>query len=447
MPGSDDLLTRDQNLLWHPATHFGDLNRLPPIAVTRARGSYLYDTEDRPILDGISSWWTSIHGHGHPAIVRAIQDQVARLDHVMFAGFTHQPAVDLAAALIERAPAGYGKVFFTDCGSAAVEVALKLSYQYRLQTGQPQRHKFATLANSYHGETMGALAVCGSEFYREPFSPLLMDVLELETPVFDRHEHADLQADLGAEHPTTLRALETLHKHADTLTALVIEPLIQCAGRMTMTGAGFYRRLVEEAQKLGVHVIADEIAVGFGRTGSLLASDWPRVAPDLMCLSKGLSGGVLPLACVLIRGGFEEVFKGAPSRSFMHSHTFTANPISCAAGLASLELFDQTEVFERMPQRIAAMAERRCEVVAQLGPLVRHHRQLGMIAALEVAVPPGKVADGRLGLALREAALSRGVLLRPLHDTIYWMPPLTISDTELDQLAAVTVEATKAVLG
>ncbi len=446
MTRTNELVRRDQDLLWHPATHFGDLERLPPIAVSRARGSYLFDADGRPILDAISSWWTSVHGHCHPEMVAALTRQVASLDHVMFAGFTHRPAVELAEALVERAPPGYGKVFFTDCGSAAVEVALKLSYQSRLQSGQPQRNRFATLVNSYHGETMGALAMCGSKFYREPFSPLLMDVVELPTPVFANHEHSDLATTLGADDPTADRAIAMLREHASTLTAIVIEPLIQCAGRMTMTGAGFYGRLVAEAQALGIHVIADEIAVGFGRTGKLLASEWPAVVPDLMCLSKGLSGGILPLACVLIRRGFEDVFTGAPSRSFMHSHTFTGNPLACAAALASLELFDRTQLLARLPARVKAIETRRRQVAAALGSLVAHHRQLGMIAALEVAPPPGKVPDGRLGLALRTAALERGVLLRPLHDTIYWMPPLTISDAELDQLAEVTEATVRAVL-
>lgn len=442
------LRDRDARVLWHPATHFRDLERLPPIPVERARGSWLFDHEGNAILDGISSWWTSVHGHGHPRIVEAIRAQVERLDHVMFAGFTHEPAVALAESLIRRAPPGYGKVFFADCGSAAVEVALKMSFQYHQQTGQTRRTRFATLRNSYHGETMGALAVCGSDAYRDAFAPLLMDVLELPAPALDRHEHADLRRDVGADSPEADAAVALLERHQHELAALVIEPLIQCAGRMTMTGAGFYRRLTLAAQRLGVHVISDEIAVGFGRTGRLLASEWAGVTPDLLCLSKGLSGGVLPLACVLIREGFEAAFSGAPARSFMHSHTFTANPVACAAGLASLELFDETRLLARLDGRIEAVARRR-HAVAEGCARVRHHRQLGMIAAFEVrdddAAP--RVRGGRLGLALREAALARGVLLRPLHDTIYWMPPLTISDEELDRLAAVTRDAIEAVLG
>ncbi|MCA9688071.1 MAG: adenosylmethionine--8-amino-7-oxononanoate transaminase [Myxococcales bacterium] len=434
--------------MWHPATHFRDLERAPPIAVERAQGSWLFDHKGRPVLDAISSWWTCLHGHGHEAIVAAVVGQVTRLDHVMFAGFTHEPAVALAEALVAAAPPGYGKVFFADCGAASVEIALKLSFQHRRQTGAPRRRRFATLANSYHGETLGALSVCGSDAYRETFAPLLMDVLELPAPALSHHEHADLTTDAGADTPEADAAVELLERHAGELTALVVEPLVQCAGRMAMPGAGYLRRVAGAAQALGVHLIADEIAVAFGRTGRLFACPWAGVTPDLLCLSKGLSGGVLPLACVLIREGFEDAFKGAPSRSFLHSHTFTANPIACAAGRASLELLTAPGYFERLESRVAAMASLR-HAVARACPAVTSHRQAGMIAAMEVASAPDnpRIADGRLGLALREAALERGVLLRPLHDTIYWMPPLTISDDELATLARVTQESIEAVLG
>jgi adenosylmethionine-8-amino-7-oxononanoate aminotransferase len=452
------LIERDAAALWHPATHFQDHDRAPPLAIQAARGSWLIDQDGTEILDAISSWWTSVHGHGHPRIVEAIRAQVARLDHVMFAGFTHEPAIALAEALLERAPRAsgdptsrhYGKVFFADCGSAAVEVALKLSYQYHQQTGQTRRTRFATLANSYHGETLGALAVCGSDAYREAFAPMLMDVLELPAPALPDHTPDDLLADAGADTPEADAAIGALERHAETLTAVIVEPLIQCAGRMTMTGVGFYRRLARAAKRLGIHLISDEIAVGFGRTGRLFASEWAEVVPDLLCLSKGLSGGVLPLACVLLREGFEHAFTGPPSRSFMHSHTFTANPIACAAGLASLQLFDESGLLANLPERVAAMATRR-RAVAAATPAARlvHHRQLGMITAFEVRddADHPRVRDGRLGLALREAALARGVLLRPLHDTIYWMPPLTVRDDELDLIARVTQETIAAVLG
>jgi adenosylmethionine---8-amino-7-oxononanoate aminotransferase len=445
----DDLVARDARVLWHPATHFEDLGRLPVSAIESAQGVWLHEVGGRRILDGIGSWWTSIHGHGHPRIVAAIREQAGRLDHVMFAGFTHAPAVALAEGLVKAAPAGYGKVFFADCGSAAVEVALKLSFQSHRQRGDTRRTRFAALVNSYHGETLGALSVSGSDAYRSTFAPILPgEPLYLPAPTIPDHEPRALDADAGADTPEAEAAVAALRAHAPELAALVVEPLVQCAGRMRMTGVGFYRRLVDEAQRLGLHVIADEIAVAFGRTGRLFASEHAHVRPDLMCLSKGLSGGVLPLAAVLVRAGFEDDFRGSPARSFLHSHTFTANPIACAAGSASLAVFEDEAVLERLPARIEALARRRHAVAARCAA-VRHHRQAGMIAAFDVAAREGRElpTDGRLGLALREAAMRRDVLLRPLHDTIYWMPALCIDDAALDRLAEVTAEVIEEVLG
>ncbi|MCA9651930.1 MAG: adenosylmethionine--8-amino-7-oxononanoate transaminase [Myxococcales bacterium] len=451
----DDLVARDARVLWHPATHFEDLARLPVTPIVAARGAWLEAEGGRRILDGIGSWWTSIHGHGHPHIVAAIREQVGRLDHVMFAGFTHAPAVELAEALLEAAPRpradqgpDYGRVFFADCGSAAIEVALKLAFQSHRQRGHEERTRFAALANSYHGETLGALSVSGSDAYRSTFAPLLVEPIYLPVPAHPDHEPQQLTSELGADTPQAEAAVATLREHAHELAALVLEPLVQCAGRMQMMGVGYYRRIVEEAQRLGILVIADEIAVGFGRTGRMFASEHAGVCPDLLCLSKGLSGGVLPLSAVLVRAGFEDAFRGAPARSFLHSHTFTANPVTCAAGRASLEVFEQEDLLARLPARVEAMAQRR-RAVAQRCPAIRHHRQAGMIAAFEVAPSPEHPGptDGRLGLALREAAMRRDVLLRPLHDTIYWMPALSIEDAELDRLAEVTVEVVQEVLG
>jgi adenosylmethionine-8-amino-7-oxononanoate aminotransferase len=433
------LVERDLRVLWHPATHFADHDRLPPLPIAAAKGVFLVTTDGRRILDGISSWWTCLHGHGHPAIANAIAKQVRTLDHVMLAGFTHGPAVELAEALLGAAPAGYGRVFYADCGSAAVEVALKLSFQARRQRGEPQRARFAALSNSYHGETLGALAVSGNDAYRELFAPLLPDVLYLPAPAIPGHAHADLQTDAGDAD----EAVALLQAHADELTALVVEPLVQCAGKMAMPGAGYYRRLVQTAQRLGIHVISDEIAVAFGRTGRLVASTWAGVVPDLLCLSKGLSGGVLPLSCVLVRAGFEDAFKGDPARSFLHSHTFTGNPIACAAGRASLSLLH--ERLPTLPARIDQMTEAQRDVADRLGDRVVAHRQAGMIAAFDLDATRGP-PDGRLSLALREAALAQGVLLRPLHDTLYWMPPLSIADDELSQLSDATVHAIQSVL-
>lgn len=440
------LVERDLASVWHPASHFADHERLPPVPVNSASGVYLEAADGRRLIDGISSWWTCLHGHGHPAIVEAITAQARRLDHVMLAGFTHESAVQLAEALLECAPGDYGRVFYADCGSAAIEVAMKMSFQRRRQGGEPNRQRFAALRNSYHGETLGALGVSGTDAYRELFAPLLPDVLYLPAPAFEGHTHADLQTDLGADSPEAEEAVRLLRAHADELTALVMEPLVQGAGKMAMPGAGFYRRLVREAQSLGIHVIADEIAVAFGRTGSLFASTWADVSPDLLCLSKGLSGGVLPLSCVLVQQGFDDAFKGGPERSFLHSHTFTGNPIACAAGTASLKLM-HTERLPGLSARVELMTTARERVAGTCAAFVRAHRQAGMIVAFDLAPGDRMPADGRLSLAIREAGIRAGALLRPLHDTLYWMPPLSITASELDALADATIEALTAVLG
>lgn len=444
---SKNLPTNDAKYVWHPATHFCDLEELPPLAIEHAQGSWLHTCDGQKILDGISSWWTCIHGHGHPKIVQAITQQAKKLDHVMFAGFTHEPAVKLAQKLIEMAPSGFGKVFFADCGSAAIEIALKMSVQYRKQSGENHRDKIASLTNSYHGETLGALAACGGENFRQPFSPMLMDITWLPTPNFPNHGTKDVTNNLGAETTEAQKAVEILEKHSNELTAVIIEPLIQCAGKMAMPGVGYYRTIVEAAQALGIHVIADEIAVGFGRTGKLFASEWAAVRPDFLCLSKGLSGGVLPLSSVLIDKKIEAAFHGSPARSFLHSHTFTGNPLACAAAVASLEVFAEEQTLASLETKIATLNQLR-QQVSDSCPAVQSHRQLGMVAAFDVALPnDGSLPDHRLSFALRKTALQYNVLLRPLHNTVYWMPPLSITEEELLQLADATTRAIDAVCG
>jgi adenosylmethionine-8-amino-7-oxononanoate aminotransferase len=436
------LVDRDRASVWHPATHFGDVERLPPIPIVRAEGPWLYTEGGRRVLDAIASWWTSVHGHGHPRIARAVAEQVARLDHVLLAGFTHEGAVALAERLLAAAGGHHGKVFFADCGAAAIEVALKLAFQWHAQSGAPQRRRFAALRGGYHGETLGALAACGGDEYRRTFAPLLPDVLFLPAPRLDSHEHADLAKDAGADAPQTDEAIALLDRHGDELAALVVEPMVQCAGKMAMTGAGFYRRVVAAAQRRGILVVADEIAVALGRTGRLFAGAWSPAVPDLVCLAKALSAGTVPLGAVLVRAGLERAFEGDPARSFAHSHTYCGNPIACAAALAGLDLLTEDGgTLAQLPARIEALAQRRRDVARRCGA-VAAHRQAGMIAAFDLDPrATAKIADGRVGLALRAAALERGVLLRPLGGTVYWMPPLLVDDDALDQLADATAGA------
>ncbi len=445
VPAADALVRADQATLWHPASHFDDVALLPPIAIRGARGPWLERADGGRILDAIASWWTSVHGHCEPSVVEAIASQARTLDHVMFAGFTHEPAVALARALLDGAGPAYGRVFYADSGSDAIEIAAKLSVQYHQQCGEGHRTRFAALEHGYHGETLGALALCGSPAYRSPFAPLLRDVLFLPTPALSSHQHADLRADAGADDPACEQALALLERQADTLAALVVEPLVQCAGQMRMTGAGFHRRVVERARALGIHVIADEIAVGFGRTGRLFASEWSGVGADFLCLGKGLSGGALPLSAVLIGADIESAFHGPPERAFAHSHTFCGNPIATAAAGASLTLL-RARLGETVDATIAALTQAQ-RAVAQACPAVVASRQCGAIVAFTLQ-PRGRMPEhGRIGLALRRAALARGVLLRPLGDTLYWMPPLVLDDDAVATLTQATCAAIDEVLG
>jgi adenosylmethionine-8-amino-7-oxononanoate aminotransferase len=443
---TDDLQQRDAAVLWHPATPFDDHRRLPPLPIVAARGAWLETASGTKILDGIGSWWTSLHGHGHPAIVAAVTAQIAKLDHVMFAGFTHEPAIVLAERLLAHAPGMPARVFFADCGAAAVEVAMKMSVQGHALEGRPARRRFAALRNGYHGETLGALAVCGAPDYRAPFADLLHDALFLPAPAYPSHAHADLAIGLGHDAPEVDAAVALLDRHAGELAALLVEPVVQCAGRMTMIGTGYLAAITAAARARGIHVIADEIAVGFGRTGRVFASAWTPLAPDFICLSKGLSGGALPLAAVIVGEGRDTPFHGGPERAFLHSHTFTANPIACAAANASLSLLEATcgDALERSVEALASARAR----VAEACPQVRAHRQAGTIIGFDLDVPAARrPADGRVSLALREAALRRGLLLRPLADTVYWMPPLSLAQDDLDALVSGTIAAITEVLG
>lgn len=441
----DDLLARDGAALWHPATHFDDLAVCPPIAIDSALGPWLYARDGRRILDAIASWWTCAHGHRHPAVVAAIHRQVDQLDHVMFAGFTHAPAVELAEGLLAAAGGAFARVYFADSGSDAVEVALKLCLQFHQQSGAPRRRRIAALEHGYHGETLGALAACGNDLYRAPFADLLHDAVFLPTPALAGHRHADLGTTAGTDDAALEAALAVLDEHAETLAAVIVEPLVQCAGQMRMHGSGYLARVVRHARDLGILVVADEIAVGLGRTGRMFAHHHGAVQVDAVCLGKALSGGTLPLSAVLTSPRFEPAFRGAPARAFAHSHTFCANPLATAAGAASLAVLLDS-LGPAADHTIAALDAARARVAAAC-PAVITSRQAGSIVAFDLRPHTRRPSDGRIGLHLRAAALARGVLLRPLGDTLYWMPPLLLPDDAIALLADATIGAIEEVLG
>jgi len=436
---------RSRAHVWHPCTQMKDHEWLPLVPVRRAEGAWLEDFEGRRYLDGISSWWTNLFGHRHPHIVSALKAQLDELDHVMLAGFTHEPAVTLAERLVKIVPKGLSRCFYSDNGSSAVEVALKMSFHYWRNQGQPKKTRFITLSNSYHGETLGALAVGDTGLYRETYAPLLMQRLVVPSP--DCYQRAPGASWEDHSRQMFVHMQATLEQCADQICAVIVEPLLQCAGGMRMYHPIYLKMLRAACDKFGVHLIADEIATGFGRTGQMFACEWAKISPDILCLSKGLTGGTLPLAATLARENIYQAFYAEyeAGKAFLHSHSYTGNPLACRAALATLDLFEQTNVLavnKVLEQEMwAYTAELRSH------PQVAEIRQQGMVLAIELArnirSKEPYPAHERRGLRVYQHALQKGVLLRPLGDVIYFMPPYVITPKEVELLCRVALEAIK----
>ena len=433
---------RDLEVLWHPCTQMKDHAQFPPIPIKRAKGVWLEDFDGHRYIDAISSWWVNLFGHGHPAINAALKDQVETLEHVLLAGFTHEPAVRLAERLIEKAPEGLSRCFYSDNGSSAVEVALKMSYHAWRNEGKPQKTLFITLENSYHGETLGALAVGDVPLYRETYAPLLMRSIRVKSPDgYDREPGASLESHAIA----MFHAMEdALARHAGETAAVIVEPLVQCAGGMRMHHPVYLKLLRDACDRYGVHLIADEIAVGFGRTGTLFAMEQAGVSPDFLCLSKGLTGGYLPLSATLTTSRVYDAFYDdyASGKAFLHSHSYTGNALACRVALASLDLFEREKVLEANRHRARLIRE----AVAPLDdhPHVGEIRQQGMILAIELTKDrPSRApfpSSERRGYRVYQEALRRGVLLRPLGNVVYFMPPYVINGDEITQMAQAAIE-------
>ncbi len=446
---ADAWRTRDLAVLWHPCTQMAEHpDTLPMVPIRRGRGAWLEGVDGRQYLDAVSSWWTNIFGHGEPRIAEAIGRQARELEHVIFAGFSHEPGLRLAESLLRIAPPGLARVFYADNGSAAVEVALKMSFHYFLNSGQGQRQKFVALTNGYHGETLGALSMGDIPLYRRTYAPLLLSPIVAPSPdAYDAEPGESPEA-------CALRQAEKLEaifaEHEDEICALILEPLVQCAGGMRMYHPVYLKRARQICDAHGVHLIADEIAVGFGRTGTLFACEQAGITPDFLCLSKGLTGGFMPMSAVLTTARIYEAFLDeSRERAFLHSHSYTGNPLGCAAALATLSIFDSEPVLERN----RATAQRMAELAAPLAehPHVAQVRQTGMILAIEMVADARTrrpfPAEERRGLRAYRHALAEGALLRPLGDILYWMPPYCVGEPELQHLARVTRSALEQATG
>jgi adenosylmethionine-8-amino-7-oxononanoate aminotransferase len=420
------LAARSRLAVWHPCTQMKHHEALPLLPIRRAEGVWLYDFEGRRILDAVGSWWVNLLGHGHPRVNAALHAQLDTLEHAMLAGLTHEPAVDLAERLARLAPPGLGHCSFGSDGASAVEIALKMSHQYWRNLGKPRKSRFVAIENGYHGETLGALSVTDIPMYRDCYAPLLRESARVPSPDWRLARPGETPQEYASRCALALEA--HLERDAETTAALVVEPLVQCAGGIAMHHPEYLRRARAICDRHEVLLIADEIAVGFGRTGTLFACEQGGIVPDLMCLSKGITGGYLPLSVVMATDRvYDAFYDDRVERAFLHSHSYSGNPLACRAALAVLDAIAEEGILERN-RETAAYLNRRAEAIRSR-PDVVHFRSTGMIWAFDV-----QGAGPEFARDFSRRAIDAGVLLRPLGSTVYWMPPYGIGRDEIDFL-------------
>lgn len=442
-------IKKDLRYIWHPYTQMKDAEKFPPVLIERSRGLKLYEASGKWYYDTISSWWCNVHGHNHPAIKAAIKQQLGRLDHVLFAGFTHQPAISLAEQLVALTPRNLTKVFYSDNGSTAVEIALKMSFQYWQNTGRKNKTKFVCLDYAYHGDTIGAMSVSGVGLFNGLFSPLFFSSLTAPAPYCYRCLQGKQKDSCALE---CADRLEEIFKDKDEeIAALILEPLVLAAGGMIIYPAAYLRRAGELCKKYNVHLILDEAATGFGRTGKMFACEYTDVLPDFMCLAKGITSGTLPLAVTLTTDKVYQAFYAdyEQQKTFYHGHTYTANSLACAAAMASCALFSSEKTLERM-QESARLLHQGLEKFRDL-PLVGDVRYIGLIGALELVKDrKTKASFGlkeRIGARIYTEGLKERIILRPLGNVIYLYLPLCIREREVAAILKKTSKVIQRVVG
>ncbi len=442
MSSNDQWMQRDLAVLWHPCTQMKDHEKLPLVPIRRAEGIWLEDFDGNRYLDAVSSWWTNIFGHCNPRINDRIKQQLDQLEHVMLAGFSHAPVIELSERLVAMTPQGLDRVFYADNGSSGIEVALKMSHHYWLNHDQPQKIRFATITNGYHGETLGTLAVGDVALFTETYKALLMDCIKVPSPdCYHRPEGVSWE-----EHSRLMfeHMRQTLAEHHQELAAVILEPLVQGAGGMRMYHPIYLTLLREACDEYGVHLIVDEIAMGFGRTGTLFACEQANITPDFLILSKALTGGYLPMAAILTTNQVYQAFYDEydTMRAFLHSHTYTGNPLACAAALATLDIFAQDNVIEKNQVLAKCMGDATKHL--QDHPHVAEVRQTGMILAIEMvkdkATKEPFAWQERRGLKVFQHAMGKGALLRPLGNVVYFIPPYVITPEQIQSVAEVATE-------
>ncbi|MBP7230681.1 MAG: adenosylmethionine--8-amino-7-oxononanoate transaminase [Syntrophaceae bacterium] len=431
---------KDLQYIWHPCSQMKDYEDFPPIVLEWGKGAYLYDVEGKSYLDAVSSWWVNLFGHANERLNRALREQAEKLEHAIFANFSHVPAIELAEEIVRISPKGLTKVFFADNGSSAVEVALKMSFHYHQQTGKPQKTKFAAITDAYHGETLGALSMGDLDLYSKIYKPLMLDTFKAAGPDCYRCPYGKHRKNCGAECFESLERL--VCEYAEEICGIIIEPLVQCAAGMKIYPSIYLRKLRDLCNRYSLHLIADEIAVGFGRTGKMFASEHAGISPDMMCLSKGITAGYLPLSLVVATDEIYSAFYAdyTEMKAFLHSHSYTGNALACAVARESLRIFQDEDVLGKNVMKSKLIAEK-AMALFDGHPQVGEYRQLGMIGALELVEDQKtkKPFDWRkrVGYGIYRIALEKGVLLRPLGNIIYFMPPYVVKEEDIDKMLRV----------
>jgi len=414
-----NLSQKDLKYIWHPFTQMKDYETdAPPLIIDRGEGIYIYDIDGNKYIDGISSWWVNTLGHSHPRLNEALKRQVEKIEHVLLAGFSHVPAIELAEKLVQMTPPELTKVFYSDNGSTAVEVALKMAFQYFRQTDRPEKTKFIALKHSYHGDTLGAVSVGGVDLFHKIYKPLLFDIFQAEMP-----------------YPESIEAI--LKEHSNEIAGLIIEPLVQGAGGMKMYPAEYLKKFRELCDKYDVLLIDDEVAMGFGRTGRMFAFEHAGIVPDIVCLAKGLTAGYLPLAVTMTTNRVYKAFYDdyEKYRTFFHGHSFTGNPLAAAVAVENLKILEEENVIESLQPKIKCLAQN-LEKFHRLD-YVSDVRQTGMVGAVEL--------KENIGKKVYKEALTRGAVLRPLGNVVYFMPPYVITEEEIKVLTDIAFKSIKSV--
>ena len=435
-----ELQDKDLKYIWHPCSQMKDYEKFPPIVIEKGKGVYLKDVNGKTYLDAVSSWWVNLFGHSNQRINDALYNQANTLEHVIFANFTHKPAIELCERIISISPNRLEKVFFGDNGSSAIEIALKLSFQYHQQIGKGKKTKFVNISDAYHGETIGALSVGDMDLYSKIYKPILIDSIKVEGPDCFRCKFNKDRKTCDAE--CFIFMEDKIKEIHDEVSAIIIEPIVQCAAGMKIYSPKYLIKLREICDKYDINLIADEIAVGFGRTGKMFASEHSNISPDIMCLSKGLTAGYMPLSLVLMSDKMYYAFYDDYNKmkAFLHSHSYSGNPLGCSVALETLKIFEDENIIEKNKIKSDYLRKKVQSVLSSI-PNLGEYRQIGMIGAIElvkdkITKEPFE-SERRVGYNIYKKALEKGVLLRALGNIIYFMPPYVITEEEIDFMVEV----------